>query len=187
MPGRHYERALELQGFARRTHNAHPNVPVLATIVRDVTAWAAIMKQQLVEQLSSDCDTETTIKAVDSLRRLDGDSDELELRLRFLAARDTWMQLGAVAVPTSPLPRFLIGRAERLRTDLFFVVTQYHTLFGAGGDQGGTQALWWFAFRKIDEFVALLESKAKLLTDGEDLAAVMDAALYTASALSRVG
>ncbi len=65
--GRLYERALELLQFVRRTASAH-NIPVLGDILRDVSKWSQIMRQQLMEQLANDCDTETAIRVVDHLR-----------------------------------------------------------------------------------------------------------------------
>ncbi len=72
---------------------------------------------------------ETTIRSVDHLRRLDVDGDELELRVRFLQVREQWMESGKMALPAAQLGRWLMGCAERLRTDLFFIVTQLRGLF----------------------------------------------------------
>lgn len=44
--------------------------------------------------------------------------------LLFLQVREQWMENGKLSLPSSPLGRWLMAYAERLRTDLFYVVTQ---------------------------------------------------------------
>ena len=185
--GRHYEKALELQQFARRTLTAHPNIAVLQEIVKDTMRSTELMREQIQSQLSSECDMETTIKAVEYLRRLESDPDELELRKRFLACREVWMDAGSAALPQSQTGRWLTHCAERLRTDLFYIVTQYQTLF-AGEVIGSSHVLFSFAFRKVNEFIALLQERVPLaLHEGEEIGNVFDQTMYAGSALSRVG
>jgi len=103
------------------------------------------------------------------------------------------MESGKMALPAAQLGRWLMAFAERLRTDLFFVVTQlrnrsvwcfcsshptllslrYNTVFG-GECAGASHLLWAFAARKVREFVTVLENKAPLLAEGEELGAVME-------------
>ena len=145
------------------------------------------MREQILAQLASDCDMETTIRSVDYLRRLEIDCDELQLRQRFLQVREQWMESGKKALPSTQLSRWLMGLAERLRTDLFYVVTQYRTMFSGGQIQGGANLLWSFTFRKTNEFVHVLREHMPQLTDGEEIGAVMEQTMYCGSSLSRVG
>ena len=185
---RSYEKALDLLHHSRKSLVQHPDLPVLASIVNQVKRSSNLMREQILAQLASDCDMETTIRSVDYLRRLDPDCDELELRKQFLSMREQWMESGKTAVPSSQLSRWLMGLAERLRTDLFHVVTQYRTLFSGGSEvNGGANLLWSFTFRKVNEFVDVLRSKMNLLTDGEEIGAVMEQTMYCGSSLSRVG
>lgn len=183
---RSYEKALELLGHCRKSLSQHP-VPVLKDIGHNVARSASLMQDQILAQLASDCDMETTIRSVDYLRRLEPESDELRLRQRFLVMREQWMENGKTAVPTSPVSRWLMGLAERLRTDLFYVVTQYQTLFSAGQVPGSANLIWEFSYRKIDEFVQVLKSHMDRLNDGEEIGAVMEQTMYCGSSLSRVG
>lgn len=50
---------------------------------------------------------------------------------------------------------------------------RYNTLF-AGECAGGSHLLWAFASRKVREFVEVLEANVPLVTDGEELGAIME-------------
>ncbi len=184
---RSYDKALDLLQYSRRSLAQQQGVPVLEGVARDVRKAADAMRDQILAQLASDCDMETAIRSVDHLRRLDVDGDELELRAKFLQMRNQWMENGKTALPVAAqVSRWLAAYAERLRTDLFYVVTQYNTLF-AGEVAGGASLLWSFAFRKVREFVEVLEQNVPRLGDGEEIGAVAEQCMYCGSSLSRVG
>ena len=120
------------------------------------------------------------------MRRLDVDCDELELRTKFLHHRNLWMNSAKASLSQAQTGRWLCAYAERLRTDLFLVVTQYNTLF-LGEVIGDSHLLWSFAFQKISEFTELLDRHFPSLTDGEEMGAVFEQCMYCGSSLARVG
>jgi hypothetical protein len=79
---RSYDKALDLLHFSRKTLAQQQGVPVLESVVREVRRSGELMREQILSQLASDCDMETTIRSVDYLRRLDVDGDELDLRVK---------------------------------------------------------------------------------------------------------
>ncbi len=63
---------------------------------------------------------------------------------------------------------------------------RYNTLF-AGECVGGSHLLWAFAFRKVMEFVEVLEAKLPGVSDGEEMGAILEQVMYTGASLARAG
>ena len=73
-------------------------MPLFQSIVRDVEAAWLTMLHQLLAQLRTDLQLPRCLQVVGYLRRMELFS-EAELRLKFLQARDTWLQNLLAAIP----------------------------------------------------------------------------------------
>jgi hypothetical protein len=186
----HTQHALLLLELQRRAALLHPQLTLLRSTAHEADCCAAQLRLQVTDTLASDCDMDTTVRAVDLLRRLDPDQDELALRLLFLRCRARWMARGG---PPAGDARALASHVEKLRSELLFVATQYRAAFGAADVAGGAHALWEFAFVRVHEFVQALSSLlgaaegGQVELDADDVAQLHEQAMYAGAALARVG
>ena len=95
----HYEEALELRQFATKIDRKLGTIPLVASVVIAVQGSMKVMLQSLLSQLKAPIQLPACLRIVGYLRRMDIFT-ETELRLRFLQARDSWLNgiLAAIVV-----------------------------------------------------------------------------------------
>lgn len=93
-----YENALELTTYVRRLNSKH-DISIFKNLVTDVEKLWVVMLQQLLEQLRSDIHLPKCLEVVGYLRRMDIFS-EGEMRLKFLQARNCWLENSLAIVST---------------------------------------------------------------------------------------
>ncbi|KAH8323542.1 hypothetical protein KR067_013234 [Drosophila pandora] len=123
-----YEEALELAAYATRLGQHQGHIPVVKSIVRSVEALWHTMLVQLVAQLRTDLQLPKCLQIVGYLRRMQAFGDN-ELRLKFLQARDAWLNSCLEAIPKSDAQQHLIKTIEITRINLFNIITQYRAIF----------------------------------------------------------
>ena len=136
----HYDEALELRQYAMRIEKKLGNIPIVAEVVKTVKQSSKVMLNQLISQLRAPIQLPACLKVVGYLRRMDA-YGETELRLRFLQARDSWLNSTLKSVPKDDPYEHLSKSLELTRINLFDVVTQYRALFSdedAYGSVGGS-------------------------------------------------
>ncbi len=84
--------------FSHVTHSSPSPSPLTQNIDSDVESALDLMLQQLLQQLRGPIPLPACLKVVGFLRRMEVFSDT-ELRLKFLQARDSWLQSVLAAVP----------------------------------------------------------------------------------------
>ncbi|XP_063237017.1 conserved oligomeric Golgi complex subunit 8 [Bacillus rossius redtenbacheri] len=190
-----YEEALELAAHARRLGARHGQIPVVAGIARDVEAARLGMVHRLLSQLrSSDLQLPACLQAVGLLRR-SGLLSEAELRLKFLQARDAWLQGLLAGVPSDDANQHLSKTIELTRIHLFNIVTQYRAIFSdedpimpSSKEQNVNEVLIFYSWltEKVSQFLAALEQDLPRVGSGS-LDSLLGQCMYFGLSLGRVG
>jgi len=190
----HYDEALELYSYVTKLSRKQPDIQVLEDICRNVKNSVKLMLQQLLAQLRTSIQLPQCLKVISYLRRLDI-FQENDLRLKFLQARETWLDSVTNAVPRDDAYIHITRTMEVMRVHLFDVVTQYRAIFSDDTfsmDQEGhpvpcdNRLLFssWLS-RKIEEFMKSLEQDLYKTTGS--IETLLGQAMYFGLSFSRVG
>ena len=201
----YYEDALELMFYVKRLDKKSfiSEIPLMANVIKDVQQSSQLMLEQLLSQLRAAIQLPACLRVVGFLRRLECFT-ETELRLRFLQARNAWLEsvLSTVSEGENDKDAYeLITRTiEIYRVHLFDIVTQYRAIFSDDSDllfhdrlskmvdnQPYEAAIFhcWLTYR-IDIFLQLLESCLEKGV-GNRLDSVLGQCMYFGQSFSRVG
>ncbi|XP_077376598.1 conserved oligomeric Golgi complex subunit 8 [Festucalex cinctus] len=189
----YYDQALELAAYVRRLDKKHAALPVIRGVVREVGGSARLMLLQLLQQLRSDGQLSSCLRAVGYLRRMDA-FGEAELRVKFLQARGAWLRAALDAVPADAEPYAHASKsAEACRVHLFDIVTQYRAIFseqrraGAAADHPHRpDVLHGWVLAKVCELLSLLERDLRVGACGR-LDSLSSQCMYLGLSFSRVG
>ncbi|KAH8306719.1 hypothetical protein KR044_009095 [Drosophila immigrans] len=213
-----YDEALELASYVQRLgqHQGHV-IPVVhvsvciafyilqcinsskfQSIVRSVEALWHTMLVQLVAQLRMDLQLPKCLQIVGYLRRMQAFSD-IELKLKFLQARDAWLTACLEALPTTDAQQHLTKTIEITRINLFNIITQYRAIFPEeenvvkssslkplqGVSCNGDRLFQAWLHNKINSFLLTLESD--LERGVSSMETVLGQCMYFGLSFSRVG
>ncbi|XP_034242696.1 conserved oligomeric Golgi complex subunit 8 isoform X2 [Thrips palmi] len=186
-----YEDALELAAYVRRLGKKHFNIPIIANVVNEVeTAWLSML-QQLLSTLRTDLPLPSVLQIVGYLRRMELFS-EVELRLKFLQCRDSWLQAMLTAIPKEDALHHLSRTVELSRVHLFSIITQYRAVFGdseadiSHSSSNYNTLFYSWIMEKVMQFLSTLE-KDLAHGVGSSLDSVVRQCMYFGLSLSRVG
>jgi len=186
----HYDEALELHAYVTKLSKKQPDVKILEDISRHVTNSVKLMLQQLLAQLRAPISLPQCLKVISYLRRMDI-FQESELRLKFLQARETWLQSVTNAVPRDDPYIHITRTMEVMRVHLFDIVTQYRAIFSddnlmVDNNPCDNRLLFssWLS-RKVTEFLVTLERD--LEQDMGSMESLLGQAMYFGLSFSRVG
>jgi len=190
----HYEEALQLHSYVTKLCKKQPQVKILEDIATAVTTSMKLMLQQLLGQLRAPVQLPQCLKVISFLRRMDV-FGETELRLKFLQARESWLNSVVAGVPKDDPYLHLTRTMEVLRVHLFDIVTQYRSIFSDDGDHlivvGAEQTFdnrllftSWLS-KKVQEFLKILATD---LDSGiNSFESILGQAMYFGLSFSRVG
>jgi len=190
----HYEEALQLHSYVIKLCKKQPQVKILEDIAAAVTASMRLMLQQLLGQLRAPVQLPQCLKVISFLRRMDV-FGETELRLKFLQARESWLNSVVAAVPKDDPYLHLTRTMEVLRVHLFDIVTQYRSIFsddvdhliGVGTDNNFDNRLLFTSWlsKKVQEFLKIIATD---LDSGiNSFESIIGQAMYFGLSFSRVG
>lgn len=94
-----YEEALELAAYVQRMAVKHGKISIIQHILASIEGSWYTMLAQLLDQLRSDLNLPKCLQVVGYLRRMQAFST-VELKLKFLQARNSWLNHILVAIPT---------------------------------------------------------------------------------------
>ncbi|XP_061561353.1 conserved oligomeric Golgi complex subunit 8 [Phycodurus eques] len=184
----YYDQALELAAYVRRLDKKHAALPVIQGLVREVRQSAQLMLLQLLQQLRSDAQLSSCLRAVGYLRRMDA-FGEAELRVKFLQARGAWLRSVLDGVPDAEPYAHISKSAEACRVHLFDVITQYRAIFSDQRDQQALRQadiLHGWVLTKVCELVEVLERDLQRGAGGR-LDSLVAQCMYLGLSFSRVG
>ena len=188
----HYDEALQLSAYVARLVKRQQGVPVLEDIGRAVSVSLQLMLQQLLAQLRAPVQLPQCLKVISYLRRLDV-FGEVELRLKFLQARETWLDSVVGAIGKEEGSGVHLTRTmEVMRVHLFDIVTQYRAIFtdeqeglGEVGGQGSRLLFTSWLSRKVSQFLKVV--KEDLASGAPTTESLLGQAMYFGLSFARVG
>ncbi|KAG2432900.1 hypothetical protein HXX76_008631 [Chlamydomonas incerta] len=199
-----YDEALDLQAFVSRVGLLHPEVPVVKLLLRQVADVGNSMLQQLLGRLRTNIQLPECLRVMGYLRRI-GAFSEAELRLQFLQCRDEWIGGLLADLDDGDSYEFVKHLTDVHRLHLFDAVMQYRAIFfdtapsGASGGVDGagaaaltpnlreTSMLYSWVQHRLGLYLEQLRKHLPHITEGGNLASVIEHCMYCGSSLSRVG
>ncbi|XP_011312770.1 conserved oligomeric Golgi complex subunit 8 [Fopius arisanus] len=123
-----YNEALEISQYARQLGVKHSDIPIIQLIVSSIeNSWSG-MVGQVIGSLRGDLPLPKCLQLVGLLRSMDAFT-EAELRIKFLQARDGWLQGLLNSIPKDDPNFHLTKTIELSRIHLFNIITQYRAMF----------------------------------------------------------
>ncbi|XP_076811346.1 conserved oligomeric Golgi complex subunit 8-like [Clavelina lepadiformis] len=201
----YYEDALELMFYVKRLDKKQfiAEIPIMSSVIKDVQQSAQLMLEQLLTQLRSSIQLPACLKIVGFLRRLECFT-ESELRLRFLQARNSWLEsvLGSITSGDNESDAYdkITRTIEVCRVHLFDIVTQYRAIFSDDSNilynDGINKSIdskpydasifhCWLTYR-INSFVKVIKEALEIGV-GNRLDSVLGQCMYFGQSFSRVG
>ncbi|XP_033212455.1 conserved oligomeric Golgi complex subunit 8 [Belonocnema kinseyi] len=186
-----YNEALELSQYARQLGAKHGDIPIISSIVAEIeNSWSS-MVGQVVGSLRGDLPLPRCLQLVGLLRSMDAFT-ESELRIKFLQARDSWLQGLLSAIPKEDPNAHLTKTIELSRIHLFNIITQYRAMFSdqdhitLGRDTSINESAIFYHWleEKISQFLATLEQDLPGVTSVDS---ILGQCTYFALSFGRVG
>ncbi|XP_002123181.2 conserved oligomeric Golgi complex subunit 8 [Ciona intestinalis] len=196
----YYEDALELMFFVKRFGKKLfvSDIPALNTVIGDVQRTTQLMLEQLLNQLHSTLSLPACLKTVGFIRRLDCFS-EVELRVKFLQARNSWLDGLLAVVPSGGGELEAFERITRIievcRVHLFDIVTQYRAIFtddmdvylvNKSEDASSANIFYCWMNYRVNCFLKSLDESLEIGV-GTRLDSLLGQCMYFGQSFSRVG
>lgn len=198
-----YDEALDLEVFASKLATVNSESKVAKMLHREAVDIKQNMMATLLEKLKSSIQLPECLRVVGYLRRL-GSYSEVTLRLKFLACREAWLQEEVAKIEMEGFGAydFLKKLTDAHRVHLFDIVMQYRAIFADDanahdtemhnkGEQHALQSdggvLYSWGSHRVSRYLDLLRHSLPRLTQGNDLASVLEHSMYCGMSLGRVG
>lgn len=184
----YYDEALELIAHVRRVEKKFSSIAIIESIVKDVAACSQLMLNQLIEQLRSNIQLPGCLKIIGYLRRMDVFT-EIQLRMKYLHARDSWLTSVISQIPNDDSYIYLNKVIDLSRVHLFDIVTQYRAIFSDDESKNSSEAMLlqeWIIL-KINNFLNII--KINIVKDSafNRIDSLLGQCMYFGLSFSRVG
>ncbi|CAK9869568.1 unnamed protein product [Sphagnum jensenii] len=185
-----YDEALDLEAFVSKLATMHSRLPVIQSLVADVRQTTEALLAQLLQRLQSNIQLPECLRVIGHLRRL-ATFSEHEMRLQFLKCREVWLKGIIDDLDQSNPYEYLKRMADCHRVHLFDVVMQYRAIFydDTSGHEENTDGglLYSWAVHRISTHLHVLQSVLPRITEGPNLAIILEQCMYCGMSLGRVG
>ncbi|XP_077270417.1 conserved oligomeric Golgi complex subunit 8 [Temnothorax americanus] len=186
-----YNEALELSQYARQLGMKHGDIPIISSIVAEIESSWSGMVGQVVGSLRGDLPLPRCLQLVGLLRSMDAFT-ESELRIKFLQARDSWLQGLLNAIPKDDPNLHMAKTIELSRIHLFNIITQYKAMFnddelvipGRDSTLNESAIFYHWLEEKISQFLATLEQDLPGVTS---IDTILGQCTYFGLSFGRVG
>ncbi|CAA9994433.1 unnamed protein product [Nesidiocoris tenuis] len=187
----HYDDALRLAAYIRKLDKTHgPSIPIIRKLCEEINeCWKGLMNR-LSWELHSELQLPRCLQVVGVLRRM-GVLSELELRLKFLQARDSWFSSVLKQISRDD-PQHLNKFIDVYRMHLFNIITQFRAVFPEQDSLLATNKqhfndhpiLHEWINNKVCDFIACLERE---MPEDSDIVSCLEQVMYFGQSLGRVG
>uniref|UniRef100_A0A7I3ZXT4 Conserved oligomeric Golgi complex subunit 8 n=1 Tax=Physcomitrium patens TaxID=3218 RepID=A0A7I3ZXT4_PHYPA len=185
-----YDEALDLEAFVTKLATMHSRLPVIQSLEADVKQTTQALLAQLLQRLKSNIPLPECLRVIGYLRRL-AVFNEHEIRLQFLRCREAWLVGIIDDLDRSNPYEYLKRMADCHRVHLFDVVMQYRAIFSddTSGHEENTDGglLYSWAMHRISSHLNVLREVLPQITEGPNLAIILDQCMYCGMSLGRVG
>lgn len=191
----HYDEALEIEKFVNRLEYQHSDIRIISDIVKEVKDSVGQMATQLHQSLSQDIDLPACIRTIGYLKKLAIYTD-YELKVVFLQCRGLYRQHLINSIFSTNAFTYLSKVIDINRTQLIEISTQYNAIFMQSDDTGDDDTddvdtsdnilSSWIIFQ-INEFLAVLRSKAQEIQDHSNMSILKSQCEYFGKSMSRIG
>ncbi|XP_032671808.1 conserved oligomeric Golgi complex subunit 8 [Odontomachus brunneus] len=186
-----YNEALELSQYARQLGMKHGDISIISSIVAEIESSWSGMVGQVVGSLRGDLPLPRCLQLVGLLRSMDAFT-EPELRIKFLQARDSWLQGLLNAIPKEDPNLHIAKTIELSRIHLFNIITQYKAMFNddeliiPGRDLTLNESAIFYHWleEKISQFLVTLEQDLPGVTS---IDSILGQCTYFGLSFGRVG
>ncbi|CAD5118490.1 DgyrCDS7187 [Dimorphilus gyrociliatus] len=184
----YYDEALELISHVRRLEKKFSSISIIESIVKDVAICSQLMLTQLIEQLRSNIQLPSCLKIIGYLRRMDVFT-EIQLRMKYLHARDSWFSSVISQIPNDDSYIYLNRVIDLSRVHLFDIVTQYRAIFSDDESKYSSESVLiqeWIILR-VNNFLNIV--KANVVKDSafNRIDSLLGQCMYFGLSFSRVG
>lgn len=156
-----YEDAFQIVVYVKNLADKYSSIAVIKEVEKNVDKYWWEMKDHLLDQLHTDIQLSKCLQVMGYLRRMNVFT-EVELRLQFLQARDSWFTKLLQAIPSEDYNHHLGKTIELSRVNIFNIVTQYKAVFtedeviGRQDDPKSSFFHMWLS-RNINDFLRTVE------------------------------
>ncbi|XP_001604733.1 conserved oligomeric Golgi complex subunit 8 [Nasonia vitripennis] len=186
-----YSEALELSQYVRHLGAKHGDIPIIASIVNEIENSWSIMVNQVVNSLKEDLPLPRCLQLIGLLRSMDAFT-ESELRIKFIQARDSWLQALLDSIPAEDPNIHLTKTIELSRIHLFNIITQYkamfndddHLAFGRDSIINDSAIFYQWLEEKVSQFLKTLEQD---LPHATSIDSILGQCTYFGLSFGRVG
>jgi hypothetical protein len=165
----------------------YSNIRVIAEIVQAVKQSSHLLLNHLLSQLKTNIQLPACLRIIGYLRRMNCFS-EAELRIKFLQARDNWLQANLRSIPDTEPHTHIMKTIESCRVHMFDIITQYRAIFSDEDSNDASESILFHSWvvNKIADFLLVLETD---LSRGcaSHLEAILAQSMYFGLSFSRVG
>ncbi|KAF0300504.1 Conserved oligomeric Golgi complex subunit 8 [Amphibalanus amphitrite] len=188
----YYDQAMQLVTHVRALEKKHGHIKLVESIVNDVQLAYRLMLTQLVSQLRTNIQLPQCLKVIGHLRRMEVYT-EFELRLKFLQARNAWLEEQLANISREDPYHHISKTIEVSRVGLFDIVTQYRAVFSdesallqAGADEAAPAIFYEWINLKVGQFLSTLRQDLARGVGGR-LDSLLSQTMYFGLSLARIG
>lgn len=193
-----YDEALKLFLHAAKVHSKNPKIPLINKVYEDTVRIRDALTVTLLNELKQPCQLPSCMKLVSLIKKLEV-FDDIEIRIKFLSCRDSFLDSVFKGIPTSPPLMHLTRFIDAAKVNLFDIATQFKAIFPSSSSVGSPsnefevcegKILSSWLLHRVDYVVAVIQDDLISCIESEPFYPIddmIDPCFYLGLSLSRIG